>query len=87
MSPEQELLEKWRSLDKEKQEEVLDFVKFIHAKMVKLQPITPANKSQLGKRLRQIRAEIVSSGEHLLTQDELEKEITNRRGGLQQTDT
>jgi hypothetical protein len=87
MSPEQELLEKWRSLDKEKQEEVLDFVKFIHAKMVKLQPITPANKSQLGKRLRQIRAEIVSSGEHLLTQDELEKEIANRRGGLQETDT
>jgi hypothetical protein len=39
MSPEQELLEKWRSLDKEKQEEVLDFVKFIHAKMVKLQPL------------------------------------------------
>jgi hypothetical protein len=38
MSPEQELLEKWRSLDKEKQEEVLDFVKFIHAKMVKLEP-------------------------------------------------
>ncbi|MBD2603902.1 hypothetical protein H6G81_04980 [Scytonema hofmannii FACHB-248] len=38
MSPEQELLEKWRSLDKEKQEEVLDLVKFIHAKMVKLQP-------------------------------------------------
>ncbi|MBN3897800.1 MAG: hypothetical protein HWQ41_21790 [Nostoc sp. NOS(2021)] len=87
MSPEQELLEKWRTLDKEKQEEVLDFVKFIHAKMVKTQPLTPANKSQLGKRLRQIRAEIVSSGEHLLTQDELEKEIANRRGGLQETDT
>jgi hypothetical protein len=50
--------------------------------MVKPQPITPANKSQLGKRLRQIRAEIVADGEHLLTQDELEKEIANRRGGL-----
>lgn len=33
MSPEQELLEKWRSVDKEKQEEVLDFVNFIHAKI------------------------------------------------------
>lgn len=87
MSLEQELLATWRSLDKEKQEEVLDFVKFIHTKMVKPQPITPTNKSQLGKRLRQIRAEIVSSGEHLLTQDELEKEIGNRRGGLQETDT
>lgn len=84
MSPEQELLEKWRSLDKEKQEEVLDFVKFIHAKMLKTQPLTPTNKSQLGKRLRQIRAEIISSGENLLTPDELEKEIANRRGGLQE---
>jgi len=52
MSSEQELLTKWRSLDKEKQEKVLDFVKFIHATMVKAQPVTPVNKSQLGKRLR-----------------------------------
>ncbi len=37
MSPEQELLAKWRSLPKEKQKEVLDFVEFIHAKMVKPQ--------------------------------------------------
>ncbi|MHC5730339.1 MAG: hypothetical protein ACYTXY_40775 [Nostoc sp.] len=41
--------------------------------MVKTQPLTPANKSQLGKRLRQIRAEIVSSGEQMFTQDDLEK--------------
>ncbi len=51
------------------------------------EPIIPANKSQLGKRLRQIRAEIVSSGEHLFTQDELENEIANRCGGLQEADT
>jgi RecA/RadA recombinase len=87
MSPEQELLTKWRSLPKDKQEEVLNFVEFIQAKMVKPQPIIPENKSQLGKRLRQIRAEIVDSGEHLLTQDELEKEMANRRGGLQEIDT
>ncbi|MEH2377666.1 MAG: hypothetical protein V7K27_02000 [Nostoc sp.] len=73
MSSEQELLTKWRSLDKEKQQEVLDFVKFIHATMVKAQPVTPVNKYQLGKRLRQIRAEIVFSGEQMFTQDDLEK--------------
>lgn len=55
--------------------------------MVRFQPITPAKKSQLGKHLRQIRAEIVTSGEHLFTQDELEKEIANRRGGVQEADT
>jgi len=87
MSPEQELLTKWRSLPKDKQEEVLNFVEFIQAKMVKPQPIILENKSQLGKRLRQIRAEIVDSGEHLLTQDELEKEMADRRGGLQEIDT
>jgi hypothetical protein len=32
MSPEQELLAKWRSLPKEKQEEVLDFVELLYAK-------------------------------------------------------
>jgi hypothetical protein len=84
MSPEQELLAKWRALPKEKQDEVLDFVEFLHVKTAKQQPATPANKSQLGQRLRQIRREIVASGEHLLTKEELEKEIASRRGGLQQ---
>jgi len=87
MSLEQELLTKWLFLPKDKQEEVLNFVEFIQAKIVKTQPIIPANKSHLGKRLRQIRAEIVSSGEYLFTQDELEKEIANRRGGLREVDT
>ena len=51
-------------------------------KTVQPQPATPVNKSQLGQRLRQIRAEIVASGEHLLTREELEKEIASRRGGI-----
>jgi Protein of unknown function (DUF2281) len=84
MSPEQELLAKWRTLPKEKQDEVLNFVEFLHVKTAKQQPATPANKSQLGQRLRQIRAEIVASGEHLLNREELEKEIASRRGGLQE---
>jgi len=41
---------------------------------------------QLGERLRQIRSRIVASGEPLLTQDEIEKEIASRRGGLQETE-
>ncbi len=76
MSPEQELLAKWRSLDKEKQEEVLDFVEFLHLKKSE-------NKVPLGERLRQIRALIVASGKHLLDEDEIEKELASRRGGLQ----
>jgi Protein of unknown function (DUF2281) len=79
MSPEQELLAKWRSLPKEKQEEVLDFVEFLHVK-------NSVHKASLGESLRQIRAKIVASGEPLLTQDEIVKEIASRRGGLRETD-
>lgn len=76
MSPEQELLAKWRSLPQEKQEEVLDFVEFLRLK-------NSANKTPLGERLRQIRALIVAYGKHLLEEDEIEKELASRRGGLQ----
>ncbi|MBD2214705.1 DUF2281 domain-containing protein [Nostoc linckia FACHB-104] len=79
MSAEQELLNKWRSLPQDKQEEVLDFVEFLRLK-------TSANKAPLGEGLRQIRSKIVADGEPLLSRDEIEKEIASRRGGLQETD-
>jgi hypothetical protein len=75
MSPEQDLLTKWRSLPPDRQEEVLDFVEFLYVK-------NSVDKSSLGERLRQLRAEIVASGEPLLTRDEVEQEIGSRRGGL-----
>jgi hypothetical protein len=75
MSPEQKMLAKWRLLPKEKQEEVLDFLEFIHLKNV--------TKIPLGERLRQIRETIVASGKPLLDEDEIEKELATRRGGLQ----
>ena len=81
MSAEKELLEKWRELPQDKQQQVLEFVEFIHIKTVNAQ-LSNTNKSQLGKSLRQIRAKIVASGEPLLTQDEIEKEIASRRGGF-----
>ncbi|MDB9375267.1 DUF2281 domain-containing protein [Nodularia sphaerocarpa] len=76
MSAEQELLSKWRSLPQDKQEEVLDFVEFLRLK-------TSVNKTPLGERLRQIRSRIVASGKQLLDEDEIEKELASRRGGLQ----
>lgn len=76
MSPEQDLLTKWRSLPKEKQEEVADFVDFLYLK-------TSPSKPPLGERLRQLRAKIVASGEPLLTPEEIEKEVASRRGGFQ----
>jgi hypothetical protein len=76
MSPEQELLTKWRSLPPEKQEEVIEFVEFLHFK-------SSANKPPLGERLRQIRSRIVAAGKPLLNEEEIEKELAIRRGGLQ----
>ncbi|MEH1837135.1 MAG: hypothetical protein V7L29_35145 [Nostoc sp.] len=76
MSPEQKLLTKWRSLPKDKQEEVLDFVEFLGFK-------NSANKIPLGERLQQIRTKIVASGKHLLDEDKIEKELASRRGRLQ----
>ncbi|WP_193196674.1 hypothetical protein [Nostoc sp. MG11] len=76
MSTEQELLTKWRSLPQDKQEVVLDFVEFLGLK-------NSANKTPLGERLQQIRNRIVASGKHLLDEDEIEKELASRRGGLQ----
>nr|WP_089090836.1 hypothetical protein [Nodularia sp. NIES-3585] len=55
---------------------VLDFVEFLRLK-------TSVNKTPLGERLRQIRSRIVASGKHLLDEDEIEKELASRRGGLQ----
>ena len=76
MISEQELLTKWRSLPQDKQQEVLKFVEFMQLK-------TTAKKPPLGERLRESRSKIVASGKPLLNADEIEKELADRRGGIQ----
>ena len=39
-------------------------------------------QTELGQRLRQIRAKIIASGEPLLNREEIEQEVINCRGGL-----
>jgi hypothetical protein len=80
---EQELLTKWRELSQEKKQTVLEFVNFLHIKVAEDQALARENKVKLGESLRQIRADIVASGEPLLNEVEIEQEIANRRGGLQ----
>lgn len=86
MNSEQKLLEKWRGLPLDRQQEVLDFVEFLYLRTVERQFFTHTPKNQLGERLRQIRTRIITSGEPLLNQEELEKEIASRRGGLESSD-
>lgn len=76
MNTEQKLLEKWRELPKDKQQEVLQFVESIS------EP-ERSKQTELGQRLRQIRAKIIANGSPLLNREEIEKEMTARRGGLE----
>ncbi|MDJ0746497.1 MAG: hypothetical protein QNJ32_24470 [Xenococcaceae cyanobacterium MO_167.B27] len=76
MNTEQQLIEKWRNLPLDKQQQVLQFVESLNKQK---QP----KQTELGQRLRQIRAKIVASGEPLLNREEIEQEVINRRGGLQ----
>ncbi|MDJ0717811.1 MAG: hypothetical protein QNJ54_26925 [Prochloraceae cyanobacterium] len=70
MNTEQKLLEKWRELPKDKQQEVLQFVESI------AQTQKQSKETELGQRLRQIRAKIIASGSPLLDREEIEKEMT-----------
>ena len=76
MNTEQQLIDKWRNLPSDKQQQVLKFVESLNEQK-------QSKQTELGQRLRQIRAKIVSSGEPLLNQQGIEQELINRRGGLQ----
>ncbi len=76
MNTEQQLIEKWRSLPSDKQQQVLQFVESLNEQK-------QSKPTELGQRLRQIRAKIVASGEPLLNREEIKQEVINRRGGLQ----
>ncbi len=86
MDTEQLLLEKWRSLPPDRQQEVIDFVEFLELKKATAtrQVAEPKSKSTLGERLQQIREEIVASGEPLLDWEGVEREKAERRGGDQE---
>ena len=84
MKVEQQLIERWRGLPADKQQQVLDFVEFLHERQASVKPsISEPNNPSLGTRLRQLRQQIVDSGTPLLNQEELDAEIANRRGGVE----
>lgn len=82
MTTEQMLLTKWRSLPQEKQKQVLELIESFYSE--ETQPDLVASyepKTALGKRLKEIRAEIVASGETLLNWEGIEHERAERQGG------
>jgi hypothetical protein len=75
MSKEEELLEYWQALTADQQATALNFLKDLRRASAE-QPT-----STLGQRLQAIRQRIVASGVPLLTWDDLETEVADRRGG------
>ncbi len=88
MKVEQVLLEKWRSLPPDKQQEVFDFVEFLQSRQVSIskKPAGEEHQSKLGERLQQIREKIVASGTPLLTDQDIDREVAERRGGYQESE-
>lgn len=75
MSKEEQLLEYWRELSPQAQDKVIQF-----ARSLKAQPeFVP--QTSLAKKLWEIRQRIVASGAPLLSDEELEQELAERRGG------
>ncbi|MGF1569424.1 MAG: hypothetical protein ACFCVD_15375 [Nodosilinea sp.] len=83
MTQEQDLLVRWRSLPAEQQQTVLDFIQFLHTKRLPAAVPVAAVQPSLGDRLRNLRSQIVASGEPLLSQAALEQELVSRRGGVE----
>ncbi|MGV0102713.1 Addiction module component [Nostoc sp. DSM 114160] len=80
MSKEEQLLEYWRELSSEAQDKVLEFAQSLKPEL-EFVPQTP-----LGKKLWEIRQRIVASGVPLLSDEELEQELAERRGGWREVD-
>ena len=76
----EQLLNQWQTLEPDEQAKVLAFIDSISQQKKQ----TKSTTSNLGKKLREIRQEIIDSGIPLLTEVEVEKEKAARRGGYQE---
>lgn len=93
MSSEERLLEYWRELPHDAQDQVLKFAKSLKetepskvAESLKQEtdPSEFVPQTPMGKKLWEIRQKIVESGVPLLSEEELEQELAERRGGWQE---
>jgi hypothetical protein len=75
---EQQLLECWRELPPDAQDQVLQLAQSLQPEP-EFAPQTP-----LGKKLWEIRQRAIAEGMKLLTEEELEQELAERRGGYRE---
>ncbi|MEA5553060.1 hypothetical protein VB713_19125, partial [Anabaena cylindrica UHCC 0172] len=69
----EQMLDKWQTLNADEQEKVLAFIDSLERQKEQLK-----SGSNLGKKLRQIRQEIINSGLPLLTTEEVDREKVDR---------
>ena len=81
MPQEELLIEKWRELTPQKQQQVLEFVALLQSQPESITNKEPefVPKTTLGKKLWQIRQKAIASGMELLTEAEIEQELATRR--------
>lgn len=76
---EQILLEKWQTLEPNEQEKVIAFIDDLKKKKSDYQP-----KTELGKKLWELRLKSLGNQPLLNTWEEVEQELAERRGGIQE---
>ena len=82
MNSEQLLLDKWRTLPLEKQQQVLAYLQAIDSDNLALKAESEEAykpKTELGKKLWEIRCRSLEDNPKLLTWDEVDAEISDRR--------
>ncbi|MGB6015748.1 MAG: hypothetical protein WBG32_13550 [Nodosilinea sp.] len=83
MTNEELLIKKWRSFSSDQQRQVLEFIQTLSVETkAEGSEADPKPISELGKRLRKRRAEIIASGVPLLTMEEVNR--AERRGVYQE---
>ncbi|MGG6267326.1 hypothetical protein ACQ4M3_22595 [Leptolyngbya sp. AN03gr2] len=76
MTTKELIIEKIDQLDPEQQQQVWEFINTLP------KPTEKPEISPLGRKLRELRAQIVASGEPLLSREDLDRELAERRGGV-----
>lgn len=81
MGKEEDLLENWRELTPEKQQKVFEFVEALKSESdTKASPTEYVPQTPLAKKLWEIRTRAIASGMQLLNEEEIERELAERRG-------
>ncbi len=77
MAKEEQIIERWRTLTPEKQQQVLEFADSLQSEPEsEYVPQTP-----LAKKLWEIRTRAIASGMQLLNEAEIEQDLAELRGG------